>query len=428
MTATNAHFTTETGFCGGDFCQFTCDSGFVNCDGNQNNGCEVSTTTAAPHEHVIDPNPSEVSSGCGGSGGGGQVVAHIGSCSVECDYGWSDCDQNAANGCETESYSCFGQGDAKPQKDAATDASDASTSGQLLVTLSGEPRGLAACAGRIFYFDDNQLHAVDESSLTISIVTVSLQPPAGGLACDGSYVYWTTLPDADAGAPNGTLMRATVDGTMNEAVATNLDPGQGIDVRPSGPIYFLAHSGFGPGPYIVAAEVGDAGTTLDSWMPAFEGAYVRPFAWSENDDWTLKGGMIHRRPLGADASTPWTPAPNGRGLLADQAGAPYALIQMPASTDAGDAGPTDDFALLADDAGLVAMGASLPPIVATTSNAATTIAASDDTVFAVSLPQGTSNVIATTTDHVVDVAYDSKWAAWTTRGGTHAQVWRAKVP
>jgi len=426
MKATNAHFVTETGFCGGDFCQLTCNSGFANCDGNENNGCEVSTTTAAPHEHVVDTNPSESNGGCG-SGGSGQIVGHIGTCNVECDFGWADCDHSTANGCETSGY-CFSQADAKSPNDGASDGpSDASTSGQLLVTLSGEARGLTACAGRIFYFDDDQLHAIDESSLTISIVTVSPRLPSRGLACDGSYVYWTTLADADASTPNGSLMRATVDGTMHETVATDLDPGQGIDVRPSGPIFFLARSGFGVGPTIVAAQIGDAGTTLDSWMPAFEGA-VRPFAWSATDDWSLKGGMIHRRPAASDASSPWTPAPNANGLLADNAQAPYALTQIPPSADAGDASPTEDFALLDDDAGLVSMGASLPPIVAITSSTATTIAASDDTIFTVSLPQGTSNVVATTPDHVIDVAYDAQWAAWTTRGGTHAQVWRAKVP
>jgi len=96
MKATNAHFVTETGFCGGDFCQLTCNSGFANCDGNESNGCEVSETTAAPHEHVVDTTPSE-SDGCG-SGGGGQVVGHIGTCNVECDFGFSDCNNSAADG------------------------------------------------------------------------------------------------------------------------------------------------------------------------------------------------------------------------------------------------------------------------------------------------------------------------------------------
>jgi hypothetical protein len=424
-TATNAHFETESGICG-DFCQLKCNSGFVNCDDNDGNGCEVSTTTAAPHEHVVDSNFNETSGGGCGSGGSGQVVGHIGSCSVECDFGFSDCDNNVENGCETIGSSCFSLPDAWLQdasKDASKDASDASTSGQLLVTLNGLARGLIACAGRIFYFDDDQLHAIDESSLTISIVTVSQQAPTG-LACDGSYVYWTTLADADASTPNGTLRRATVDGTTNEVLATDLDPGRGIDVRPSGPIYFVARSGFGPGPNVVAAQVGDASVTLDTWMPTSEGPYERPFAWAASDDWSLTGGAILRRALGDDdAAVPWMPAPEAAGLLSDDAGAPYAVVHAPST----DAGPTDDFARL-DDAGLIPLDASVGPIVATTSNAEWTIAASDDTVYVVSLSQGITKVIATTTDHVADVAYDAGWAVWTTRGGTNAQVWRAKVP
>lgn len=408
---------------GGEYCQFECDTGFLDCDGNQGNGCEVSTTTPAPHEHVVNPGAFDNGGGCGsGGGGGGQVVATIGSCSVECDYGWSDCDHNATNGCETQADSCY------PQLDSSKDASaDASIPPQLLVTLTGAPRGLAACAGRVFYFDDNQLHAIDESTLTISIVTVSPQYPSRGLACDGAYVYWTTLPDADASTPNGTLMRATVDGTKNEVVATNLDPGQGIDVRPSGPIYFLARSGFGPGPNIVAARMDDAGVSLDTWMPALEQPSLRPFAWSATDDWSMQGGLLFRRPVSADASAPWMPAPNASGLLADDAGLPYAVVHMPLA-DAGDAAPTDDFVQLDGDAGLVSTGMSLPTIVATTSNADEMIAASDDTVFALSLPQGAFKIVATTTDHVVDVAHDEGWAVWITRGAKTAQIWRAKAP
>jgi hypothetical protein len=394
------HLEAVAGCLGGESCQPRCDLGFADCDGNQANGCELDTSNLPPHEQL----------------GTGWFSS---TCNTTCVAGWMDCDKNAANGCETQGNSCF------PQSDASKDAS--TSSGELLVTLTGAPRGLTACAGRIFYFDDDQLHMIDESSLTITIVTVSKQLPTQGLACDGSYVYWTTLPDVDAGAPNGSLMRATIDGTKNEVLATDLDPGPGIDARPSGPVYFLARSGFGPGANVVAAQIGDAGVALDTWMPTTEGQ-PRPFAWSASDDWSLAAGLIHRRPLGADASSPWRPAPNATSLLADDADTPYIVLASP-SADAGDAAaPTDDFALLDDDAGLVALGASLPSLIATTSNAATTIAASDDTVYTVSLPQAISTVIATTTNHVVDVAYDSTWAVWTTRGGTNAQVWRAKVP
>ena len=80
-------------------------------------------------------------------------------------------------------------------------------------------------------------------------------------------------------------------------------------------------------------------------------------------------------------------------------------------------------------ASLTVDATAVSPLVATSSND-TTIAASDDTVYVVHLPAGGAAVLATTPDHVVDVAFDSPWAIWTTRGqgSTPAQLWRMVVP
>jgi hypothetical protein len=88
-TRPNATATCSNGTCGA-----ACNTGFGNCDGNPNNGCETDTRTSAAH--------------CGGCGmacnlPNANATCTGGACRVTtCLTGYADCDGNPANGCEVD--------------------------------------------------------------------------------------------------------------------------------------------------------------------------------------------------------------------------------------------------------------------------------------------------------------------------------------
>ena len=78
--------------CASGACGLMCNAGFGNCDGNAANGCETATATSASH-----------CGGCGRACGNsnGAPACAAGACQIACDTGYLDCDGNNANGCET---------------------------------------------------------------------------------------------------------------------------------------------------------------------------------------------------------------------------------------------------------------------------------------------------------------------------------------
>ncbi len=79
--------------CAQGVCGLTCNAGFGNCDGNPTNGCETNLTTTVSSCGMCGracalPNAT---AGCAG----GQCTV------VSCAAGWGNCDNNPANGCET---------------------------------------------------------------------------------------------------------------------------------------------------------------------------------------------------------------------------------------------------------------------------------------------------------------------------------------
>jgi hypothetical protein len=85
----NAHGTTS---CIGGACTPVCSSGWTNCDSNPNNGCETNTNSDVDN--------------CGSCGNQcvnpqGSVSCSGGVCQVGCNPGFANCDGNAGNGCET---------------------------------------------------------------------------------------------------------------------------------------------------------------------------------------------------------------------------------------------------------------------------------------------------------------------------------------
>ncbi len=73
-------------------CTIDCDFGWDDCDDDRANGCEVATATDAAH--------------CGSCGNTCPGAAHAtatcvaGGCGLQCEAGWDDCDGNPSNGCE----------------------------------------------------------------------------------------------------------------------------------------------------------------------------------------------------------------------------------------------------------------------------------------------------------------------------------------
>jgi hypothetical protein len=75
-------------------CALTCTAGFADCDGMASNGCEVNTTTAASHCGACGRTcalPNTTTATCAAS------TCRVGTCAA----GFGDCDGNPANGCET---------------------------------------------------------------------------------------------------------------------------------------------------------------------------------------------------------------------------------------------------------------------------------------------------------------------------------------
>jgi hypothetical protein len=89
LACANANGTTN---CAGGVCTPTCSSGFASCDGNPNNGCEANTQTSTSHCGLCGK-------ACSNANGTTACVAGV--CVPGCASGFGNCDGNAQNGCET---------------------------------------------------------------------------------------------------------------------------------------------------------------------------------------------------------------------------------------------------------------------------------------------------------------------------------------
>ncbi len=346
---------------------------------------------------------------CGGTSS--DVVTTIGTCSVECLPGFFDCDNNPSNGCETKSIIGCEFVDASND---ITDASSEPTTPHRIATLDS-PSGLVVCAGRELVLDGLTLRAINSATLANDVVALLPELPLDGLACDGAYAYWLT-PSTGDGGPNGALYAVALSGGTPEAIALNVDTRIGIDTNDTG-VLFMTSSG--------VATITDAGVT--PWMPATSSTAYKAFTSNSTATWSLDQASILRRDdLDAavssaidDAGTPTAlvTASNGpfiarHAAIAD-GGVAYDEIEQVIEDDAG----TSSLALIGD----------VKPIV-TASVGLVALVASDDTLYALGPP--TVNVLATTSDHIVDVAVDDTWAVWTTHGeGQSAPgLWRMKLP
>jgi hypothetical protein len=315
-----------------------------------------------------------------------------------CDQGWYDCDNNTANGCEAN----------EPCSNKPVDGSapPSSTKGpQLIATLSGPPHGIAACNTSVFYLDGNSL------STPAGPVFALPRTPAGGLACKGSDLFFTTSSDGTANA-NGSLWHYTIGSGAPAQIITGIDPGRGVDVRGSS-AYWLAHSDAGTS---LARMTSDGG--FASVVPADETSTYKSFALLDDGDYAIAAGSIWRSDLDGGTSTIAFDASAARALLKGTGlQAPYAVL----TADAG------DLLVVADDASTPL--APFPTIVATAQNGADAIIATDDTVFYVDVNVKVPKVVAKPFLHITDVALDGTYAYWLTRGAgaTPGAVWKAPL-
>ncbi|MEZ4394775.1 MAG: hypothetical protein R3A48_27180 [Polyangiales bacterium] len=117
----------------------TCAANFSNCDMNAANGCEVNTQTDAMN--------------CGGCGRACTVppnavaVCRAGTCDFTCMAGFSDCDRNPANGCETnlstDPQNCMMCGNRCPTQTGQTATCRAGVCGTTTTLMC--PAGTADC-------------------------------------------------------------------------------------------------------------------------------------------------------------------------------------------------------------------------------------------------------------------------------------------
>ncbi|MDP3218548.1 MAG: DUF1565 domain-containing protein, partial [Deltaproteobacteria bacterium] len=83
-----------TAVCTAGSCAYTCEAGFSDCDGNPGNGCETDSNTST--------------TSCGACGAVCMPARAMGACVAgrctisACGEGYGDCDGNAGNGCETD--------------------------------------------------------------------------------------------------------------------------------------------------------------------------------------------------------------------------------------------------------------------------------------------------------------------------------------
>jgi hypothetical protein len=345
---------------------------------------------------------------CGGDGTGAPcaspavgthaVPANGFGCHIECAPGYFDCDGDNVDGCES-TLPCTtpqpGEGGLPPPPI------------HLLTTLSGMPHGIATCAGNVYFFDDGSLMTVSGKKLFTFAAT-----PSGGIACDGTDLFFATLSSGDAG-PSGVVYRFHPGDSAPTPVVNGVDPGRGIDTR-AGSIYWIARSGVGDaGPMLEATN--DAGTT--AILGAVETTTYKSFALMDDGDYALSGGSVWASPLdGGPASTLGFDATNARALLRANGALPLAIVTL----DAGDGIMT-----MEDASTQIAL---TPRIVATASDAAHAVFATDDAVYEWSYNGGVK-LLSSPYLHITDITLDGTFAYWVTRGAaaTPGAVWRANL-
>ncbi len=226
-------------------------------------------------DHLFECDPS-----CKGAvPGGTRACGLFGACTVTCGSGYASCNGRDADGCETvthdNSANCGGCGivcgaTERCVVDVCVGPADAAPSALRLAENLATPEGLAADGQYVFYIDRGVLYRASREGGDTVALGKGLHP-AGGVAVDGTYVYFAQVPSpagdgglddggdggggADGGVALGGMFRVRVVGGAIERVAS-ADPLPGVEAM-GGSVYFRDRQA-GGGSKLLAIR-GDAG-------------------------------------------------------------------------------------------------------------------------------------------------------------------------
>jgi hypothetical protein len=321
--------------------------------------------------------------------------ALFGGCVLRCDWGWSDCDLDERNGCETHAHTCTTPADAGPDAGGKVPAT--------LATLVGAPRGLALCGDEVVYVDGDAIEAVPIMGGPPRVVTSFDAAPVSGLACDAESV-WVGLGASAAGASDGELVRVALGDGGAASVARGIEPGRGIDLDDAS-VHWLSRASDDAGNTFVMRTVEDAGT--ERLMPADERADLYKTFAVRDGVWSAAGGdLLHVRDGSVESSEA------GALAVAARTGD---IVVLSAGPDGG-----AELRALADGGLGPALTAVWRPRVLAAWMGVVFVA-TDDAVVMVPIT-GAPVVLATGLPHVVDLVADATGVYFTT-AGPPARVW-----
>lgn len=273
-----------------------CDAGWANCDdggadGGFANGCETKLATDTKNCGACDARCEDIAHGSG--------TCDAGSCILDCQPGFADCDDDAASGCETDLTSATACGACGKTCSAATPncvQSGTSYACQARVTLVGAaPYAVAAAAAGSLSFSvtpragSNRLLflAVVSDSLTNnksngiagsrpatvtfgsqSMIAAAAQAGTNDAYAPDLFSYWLALGDAATDQASVTLTITGATGPANYVVAQAL---QFNGAKQSAPVTASA------GGFLGAPDPDDPGVTTPTLPLAASGSLIYSF-------------------------------------------------------------------------------------------------------------------------------------------------------
>jgi hypothetical protein len=217
----------STPSCAGSQCGVTCESGWTDCDGNPNTGCEA--------------NLQQDAQSCGTCGHACASAMHAdaactaGSCTTQCWTNYGDCDNNAANGCEanlaSDENNCGQCGRVCP---GIGICQNGACPAEVLVQNINAPTCIALSATTVYFCGGGDSMVVPKAGgAAQTLETGGWVTGPEGVALDSNASYWT-YPNADE-VRKDTL----TPGTADTQLAANVDLAYAIDLDATH-VYFVS--------------------------------------------------------------------------------------------------------------------------------------------------------------------------------------------
>ncbi len=236
-----------TSICSAGACSFSCDSGYANCDGDAQNGCEADLSHPAT---------------CGGCNNWCIAPAHAvatcqsGTCGFKCAFGYGDCDGDKTNGCEsplTANPNCGGCGRSCTTSCTVPSGGTGSCAPSTLTGVGGS--ALALDTSDVVYVSAQWVNRVAKTGGTPA--TLATGHPQE-VTTDGNYIYYT---DSGTTANTGSVIRMDQSGGGSTTIASALSDPRGIIADPGtgGNVYVLV---YGQNKVLAIPKAGGTATTL----------------------------------------------------------------------------------------------------------------------------------------------------------------------